>query len=182
MSESSEKVKRWRRATKQRIIDAMGGGCVCCRYNRHYVGLSLHHLDPSKKELSFAKITANPVSWNRIVKELRKCILVCLICHAEIHGGFRDIPDNCVKFDESYEDYKVVTPVDNCPMCGKEKPIHQKTCSHECAAKKARKVDWDKIDLKDLINKKHSNWTHIGDEIGVSGTAVKKRAKKLALI
>jgi hypothetical protein len=88
-----DNVKTWRKKTKQRIIEAMGGCCVICGYNKCDSVLSLHHLDPSKKEMSFGDIRANPVKWETIVKELKKCILICSNCHGEIHYGYIKLSD-----------------------------------------------------------------------------------------
>jgi len=188
MSRSSERVKKWRKETKKRMVKAMGGACVCCGYKRCFSCLDLHHLDPSQKELSFGKVMAHPNAWKKIAIELRKCVLVCRNCHGEIHDGMRTLPQEFPKFDEEYFDYKInINPTskkylfDICPICGKNKPIIQITCSRECAAKSARKVDWDNIDFVFLLKKYNRNWTHMGDSLGISNSAVRKRAIKLGL-
>lgn len=107
MSKQSEKVKRWRKRCKERIIEAMGGSCCCCGYNKCMWALALHHLNPDEKEMTLSSIRANPKNWNIIVKELRKCILVCHNCHSEIHAGERLIPDNVYKFNESFIEYNL---------------------------------------------------------------------------
>jgi len=109
MSRSSEAVKRWRANTKDRMVKSMGGKCQCCGYNICNNSLAFHHIDPTKKDLVFANTRANPQSWGTIVEELKKCILVCLNCHSEIHAGIRNVPDKYFEFDESYSEYKVVT-------------------------------------------------------------------------
>jgi len=141
MSKSSEAVKKWRKATKQRIIDAMGKQCQCCGYNRCNECLDLHHLDPNEKELSFGAIRANPIAWSKIVEELRKCILVCRNCHGEIHNNNLPIPNNYCKFDESYSEYKIVSEelASKCPKCGDQKLTIHKFCSQNCA-KRGRKL------------------------------------------
>jgi hypothetical protein len=70
--------------------------------------LALHHLDPSQKDLSLSAIRANPKNWETIVKELRKCVLVCHNCHSEIHAGVREVVNNAARFDEKYLDYKKI--------------------------------------------------------------------------
>ena len=45
----------------------------------------------------------------------------------------------------------------------------------------SRKVDWDNIDLKLMIEQKMP-YVLIAEKIGVSDVAVRKRAKKLGLI
>lgn len=102
MSYSSEKVINWRRRTKQKIIDAMGGGCLICSYNRCQNALELHHLDPSKKELGFAGVRANPKAMETLIPELRKCVLLCSNCHKEVHAGYVQVPTLVPVLDEEY--------------------------------------------------------------------------------
>ena len=184
MSKNAENVKAWRKRTKERIIESMGGRCNICNYNRCSDALDLHHVDPTEKEVSLSGIRANPRSWARIVYELRKCVLLCANCHRELHAGIVVLPENYNLFDDEYVDYKLEKfqkETSYCPVCGVEKPIHNKTCSHSCAAKLVGKVDWDSVDLVGLL-REHGSFTGVGEKIGVSDNAVRKRAMKLGLL
>jgi hypothetical protein len=108
MSKSSEKVKRYRIASKARIIQSMGGECTTCGYNKCSDALELHHLDPDVKEFGIGRVRANIKSWAKVVVELRKCVLLCANCHREVHNGCRKLPENLVRFDERYLDYKAM--------------------------------------------------------------------------
>lgn len=184
MSKQSERVKAWRKRCKSRIIEAMGGKCCVCGYNKCQSALALHHLDPSKKDFGLGAIRANVKSWITIVSELRKCVLVCHICHCEIHEGLALVPDDAPSFDEKFTDYKVLedqasdimTP---CPVCEKLKPAHMKNCSLACAGRARYKTDWDKVNLKEEIKTK--SIVQIAEELGCSDGAVHKRLRKLGL-
>lgn len=102
-----EGVKRWRKRSKQRIIDSMGGKCQICSYHKSTRALVLHHFDPSKKELSFGAIRANPRSWDKIVVELRKCVLLCSNCHLELHDNECELPAVYSSFNEDFAKYKI---------------------------------------------------------------------------
>lgn len=197
MSKKSELVKKWRRRTKARIIEAMGGKCQCCGYNKCHNSLDLHHINPEEKELAFGGIRASPKRWELIVKELRKCILVCRNCHGEIHAGIRMLPDEYTSFNEEYADYKgkfthleqngkqlitrIVKVKSFCPVCGKEKSKNNKTCSIECHAFTRRKCKRpSKQELQTLLNK--SSFVQIGKQFGVSDNAVRKWCKRYELI
>jgi hypothetical protein len=183
MSYRSDAVKRWREKFKARIVAAFGGACACCGYKRCQDALQFHHLDPNEKDFRFGKIRANPRNWASILDELRKCVMLCANCHREVHRGITQVPDDAPRFDETFADYKALASqelMDNCPVCGNQKPKRQITCSLNCAGKKARRVDWDAIDLPDLLGK--MSYMAIGEKLGVSDVAVRKRAKKLNLL
>lgn len=183
MSKQSEAVKKWRVNCKKRVITAMGGACCCCGYNRCDWALALHHLNPRQKDIALGAIRANPQNWKSIVKELRKCILVCHVCHSEIHAGIRDVPTGAPKFDETFADYKTLEnkseELSACPVCGKMKPIHLKNCSYECSARSKYRVDWDSINLTEELKTK--SIVKLAEELGCSDAAVHKRMKKLGL-
>lgn len=184
MSKYSEAVKRWRERTKQRIIEAFGGECGICGYNKCDDALELHHLDMSQKEHSFGKLRSNIRGWDVIVEEARKCVLLCSICHREVHSSRCDtvVPLNIRRFDESYATYdKRREHWNECPVCQTLKPPTRKTCSRSCAAKLSRKVDWDSIDVVKLVEE-IGNYTLIGEMFDVTGAAVKKRYDKVMKI
>lgn len=179
MSKSSEKVKVWRKSTKDRIIKAMGGSCALCGYNKCSAALALHHLDPSQKDFSLGAIRASIKSWNSIVIELKKCILVCHNCHSEIHNGIAAIPEQYAKFNSEYEDYYLLKDkkFSNCLICNARISTYNKYCSYSCAGKSKYKIDWDSIDLKEEL--KYKPITKLAEEIGCSDGAIHKRLKKM---
>lgn len=178
---NKEAVQKWRKSTKQRIIDSMGGKCQICEYNKCQEALELHHINPDEKEFGLGKVVANPKSWEKIVNELRKCILLCSNCHREVHADVISLPNDYQTFNESYVKYKKDESLhDECPICKGEKPVKQKTCSRNCAAKMTGKVDWKNIDLKELIEIHKTN-TEIANQLNISSSAVRKRRKKLQL-
>jgi len=74
---------RKRQELKLRAIAHMGGHCAICKYDNP-VGLQFHHVDPHRKDFEIS----TSLSWDRIVVELGKCVLVCANCHLEIHAGY----------------------------------------------------------------------------------------------
>lgn len=182
MSKSSEAVIKWRALTKKRIVNAMGGKCVCCSYERCENALELHHLDPSQKEFSFSAVRASPISWERICVELRKCVMLCAICHREHHAGLREIPEDAARFDESFADYKSVERsmrLKSCPICTEPMRSGAVTCSPRCAGQHRSRGAWEGLDLSEM--KKTMTYGEIAKVAGVSDVAVHKRMKALGL-
>lgn len=174
-----DKVQKWRINTKQRMVDSMGGKCQICEYNKCNNALEFHHMDPSKKEFELKDAMERPKSWEKIVIELRKCILLCSNCHRELHAKIIDI-EHKQYFNEEYTTYNRnhIQTLDACIVCGKDKPISQFTCSNKCSGKLSGKVDWDNINLDDMFFK-YGNAEQIGKALNISGSAVRKRVKKL---
>lgn len=72
--------------TKERIVGYLGGKCVACGFDNYICSLDVHHIDPSKKDINFK--SKRGWCWERIVKELENCILLCKNCHQAYHNGF----------------------------------------------------------------------------------------------
>jgi hypothetical protein len=177
MSKNSDAVRRWRANTKMRMVESMGGKCQCCGYNVCANSLAFHHINPLEKEHSFGDMRADPSRWKIIVAELRKCILVCNNCHGEIHAGVRELPAVYEKFNELFAEYSRTIKEENDCVCGKPKFVTSKFCSPGCAATNRRKVDWDSIDLLEMM--KTNTISQLEDILGISNAAIYKRRDKI---
>ncbi len=79
-------VSKRRRAIKALAIGYKGGRCQLCGYDKYQGALDLHHIDRKRKEFSISD-KGHSRSWERVKKELDKCILVCANCHREVEAG-----------------------------------------------------------------------------------------------
>ena len=77
-------VSERRRKNKDMAIEYKGGKCEKCGYNKCNGALEFHHLNPEEKDFSIST-SGTTKSFERIKKEIDKCILVCANCHREIH-------------------------------------------------------------------------------------------------
>jgi hypothetical protein len=73
---------------KRAAVRFMGGECSLCHYNKCLGALHFHHIDPSQKDFN---ISAENSMWCKIETELKKCILLCANCHAEVHAGIHNV-------------------------------------------------------------------------------------------
>lgn len=87
------KYKKWQRKArkerKQKLVNLLGGQCCLCGYSKCLKALEFHHkyMD-EKKEKGFGLSTNGMLgSWDKLLEEVKKCILVCANCHREIHDG-----------------------------------------------------------------------------------------------
>ena len=172
-------VKNWRKRTKQRMINSMGGKCCLCGYNKSNWALDFHHLNPTEKEFSFGGLRASCKSWEKITNELKKCILVCANCHREIHEGLVDVSTFKSSFNPNWTDYKEKIKQESktpCIVCGKLKHKKLKYCSQKCTQKNREVTDWS--NLQEMKNNNLNN-CQIGKMLGVSEAAVRKHLKKM---
>lgn len=79
---NSKRVSNWRKDKKIKLIEYKGGKCEICGYNKCIGALEFHHKDPSEKDFT---ISGKSYSYERLKKEVDKCMLVCSNCHVEIH-------------------------------------------------------------------------------------------------
>ena len=99
-----ERVKKavinWRQKIKKLAVELMGGKCqvVGCGYSKCIRALHFHHISPNDKDFSIGGMS---ISWHKIKMEIKKCVLVCSNCHAEIEDeiyekGYSDIVNEII--------------------------------------------------------------------------------------
>lgn len=185
MANKSEYIKEWRKNTKLKVLACMGKKCQICGYDKCTNALELHHIDPNEKDFGLGAIMATPVAWEKIVTEMKKCVVLCANCHRELHDNLVNLPTTYQMFDESLlqkEDNVYLlkqTKTTHCPTCNKIKDNRNTYCSLSCASTGKGKVNWDSVDLIDLIENQKLTKTSIAQQMNCSDQAVNKRYKKL---
>jgi len=81
-----EAVVRRRRKVKEILVADAGGRCLLCGYDRYFGALVFHHVDPDTKAFGVAE-GGMARSLERLRAEVRKCVLLCSNCHAEVENG-----------------------------------------------------------------------------------------------
>jgi len=79
----NEYVKQRWKERKKKAIEYKGGKCASCGYNRCPDVLEFHHRNSETKEFDWKKL--RQMAWNKALKELDKCDLLCANCHREKH-------------------------------------------------------------------------------------------------
>lgn len=73
----------WKENQRQRINDYKDSlECSKCGEKRNWL-LDFHHPDPSKKEFQISQ--GERYGWEKIKKEIDKCIPLCSNCHRDFH-------------------------------------------------------------------------------------------------
>jgi hypothetical protein len=72
----------------------MGGSCERCGYNKCIAALQFHHKNPKNKKFGVSAMGIYR-GWEKVKKELKKCIMICANCHwEEHHPNVEDINGN----------------------------------------------------------------------------------------
>jgi hypothetical protein len=53
----------------------------------HSACLDFHHIDPTTKSFGLGQAIHKQVSWDKIINEIRKCIVLCANCHRKEHSS-----------------------------------------------------------------------------------------------
>lgn len=80
-----------RRNKKNKLLEFWGSKCVICGYDTYAGALDFHHLNPDDKSFQLSVAEIGLVSYDRMIEESEKCILLCSNCHRELHGGLISI-------------------------------------------------------------------------------------------
>jgi hypothetical protein len=68
----------------------VGEACWRCGYTKGRIGrrlLDFHHVDRATKSFSLDARHVVNLSWDRVLSEMTKCVLLCANCHREVECG-----------------------------------------------------------------------------------------------
>ena len=107
----SDRIRYW--AKKIKYINYLGGKCSNCGNANIHI-LDFHHkLGSNKKYLISQKIES--LSFEEIVEELDKCVLLCRNCHREKHFKTNNVNN---KFKELKIEHIKLLDIQKCNNCG----------------------------------------------------------------
>ena len=97
MSKNYEYIKEWRKNTKIKLVEGFGKKCGVCGLEDDPIVYDFHHLVESSKDFD---LSSKILSWDKLVAEANKCVMLCSHCHRKVHAGFVKLVDPS-RFDES---------------------------------------------------------------------------------
>lgn len=176
----------WRARRKKIAVDAFGGKCCICNYNKCMAALSFHHVDAAQKDFQISK----PKSWEKFVAELKKCILLCSNCHLEVHHGDAKVPLNAPTFDENLilgeipkpkkNKKQIVKKESSIIVCSCGKILKKSNKCKQCFDTSRRKTERpSKEILEQLVWSKTS--TEVGKMFGVSDKTIESWCKAIGV-
>ena len=65
-----------------------GEPCAAC--------LEFHHLDPASKDVCVSSAVRRGWSVERLLVEIRKCVVLCANCHRKLHAGLVTLPSTTI--------------------------------------------------------------------------------------
>jgi hypothetical protein len=86
---STCRCKKSREERRKKAYLLLGNKCSICGYDKCMSALAMHHKNPQEKKFNLSNSWG--LSWKVIEPEIKKCILLCCRCHAEVHDGITKI-------------------------------------------------------------------------------------------
>lgn len=65
--------------------------CIICGETAPFV-LEFHHVDPATKTGNVSRMVKDGYSWDVVLAEIKKCVVVCGNDHRKIHAGWIENP------------------------------------------------------------------------------------------
>lgn len=161
---------RRRHKLKLMAINIKGGKCQKCGYNKCRAALSFHHRDPSTKKFGIS--SWRHVKWDDVKQEIEKCDLLCSNCHMEIEHLELEL----IK-EELHEYWREPEPARQyyCLDCGRKVTRKCDRCK-KCHSKNEEKIKWPtRKELEERLKK--TSYVKLGQELGVTDNAIRKRLK-----
>jgi len=81
-----ESNRKRKKKIKLMAVSYKGGCCQECGYHKCNDALEFHHLDPTQKDFEISGRGMSR-SWEKVEKELDKCVMLCANCHREAHAS-----------------------------------------------------------------------------------------------
>lgn len=88
------------------LLEMAGGVCSSCGYDKNLAALQFHHLSPEEKLFRLDARNVSNRTWESVLKEAGKCILVCANCHFELHNPSMDFDILREKYTAKIEELK----------------------------------------------------------------------------
>lgn len=82
-SKRRDKIKRYINDYK------LSKGCAVCGYNKCAEALIFHHINDKDKEFDISRVTRSGGNLEKMKEEIKKCVILCSNCHAELHVKLR---------------------------------------------------------------------------------------------
>lgn len=93
------------------LAKSFGNKCCICGYSGCITAFDYHHINHKNKKYSISKGFRNRWCWSKIIKEAKKCVLICCRCHRELHAGKISLPKKYPRFNKRYSKIKLPTRV-----------------------------------------------------------------------
>lgn len=73
---------------KKMIEYKLQNPCIHCG-EKEPICLDFHHIHG--KDFNISERVANSYKWEDIIKEIKRCVILCANCHRKVHSGIIDI-------------------------------------------------------------------------------------------
>lgn len=86
----AEQIKARRRELKEKLVELSGSVCVRCEQSFSYECMDFHHTNPHSKTFEINQDHLGRKSWEVILIEASKTIMLCANCHRSVHVNMEE--------------------------------------------------------------------------------------------
>lgn len=171
MRYGTEYFKQARKQVKNLLVDAFDSRCGYCGEIFPIEVFEFHHIDPSTKNFEVAQGIAKHSSWEKLTKEVAKCVMLCANCHRMLHHGHISSKDMTYYIKPVFLQRGLNRKCKNCnKFIFDNNTFCSKKCLHVYLKKQALPVDT----LLALYDECNNSYTQLGKLLNVSGTTARK--------
>jgi 5-methylcytosine-specific restriction endonuclease McrA len=88
-----EVVRKRRKKIRAMAIEYKGGKCLLCGYSKCSESMEFHHPNSLEKGFGISE-KGYTRGWEKVKKELDKCVMLCANCHREVHAGLQHLGES----------------------------------------------------------------------------------------
>lgn len=111
--------KKTTKLRSDKLLELSGGKCLYCGYNKCKRALTYHHINPKTKSFALDATGISSHSWEKVLEEREKCLLLCQNCHAILHENERKLKVSNTKQRAAESKSRLIDEFDSkCGKCG----------------------------------------------------------------
>lgn len=171
MRNSTTYSKQARKQVKTLLVDAFGSRCCYCGEIFPIEVFEFHHMVGETKSFDIAQGISKHVSWEKLIKEVEKCVMLCANCHRMLHHGHLS-SSNMLYYTKPIFLQRGLNK--RCKKCNKFIFDNRTFCSRGCLHTYLKKHDMSAEILLNLYEECNESHIKLSKLLGVSANTAKK--------
>lgn len=171
MQNNTKYSRQARKQVKTLLVEAFGSRCCYCGEIFPIEVFEFHHMITETKVFDIAQGISKHVSWEKLIKEAEKCVMLCANCHRMLHHNHL-ISNNMMYYTKPIFLQRGLNK--RCINCNKFIFDNRTFCSRKCLHMHLTKHSMSAEILLNLYEECGGSYTKLGKLLNVSANTAKK--------